>query len=102
MLPAGARPGRPTARKPTTWRGAARLARLAYSPGARTHSAGGTAMRTNAAATFRATMLSAALVTAALTGLAGFAAAADSVDCPAATCPSPVMGPGHHQDVETW
>jgi len=58
-------------------------------------------MRTNATTTLRATMLCAALVTKALTGLAGFAAATDSVDCPAATCPSPVMGPGHHQDVET-
>jgi hypothetical protein len=39
------------------------------------------AMRTNATATLRATMLSAALVTLALTGLAAFAAT-DSGDCP--------------------
>ncbi len=57
-------------------------------------------MRTNATATLKATMLSAALVTAALTGLPGFAAAADSEDCSPATCTSPVMGPGRHQDVE--
>jgi hypothetical protein len=57
-------------------------------------------MRTNATATLSATMLSAALVTLALTGLAAFAAT-DSVDCPPATCPSPVLGPGYHLDVET-
>jgi len=28
-------------------------------------------------------------------------AAADYVDCSPAACPSPVLGPGNHQDVET-
>jgi len=58
-------------------------------------------MRTNATATLRATMLCAALVTLALTGLPRFAAADDSVDCSPATCPSPVMGPGNHLAIET-
>jgi hypothetical protein len=56
-------------------------------------------MRANATTIFRATMLGAALVTVALTGLWSFAAAADSVDCNPATCTSPVMGPGYHLDV---
>ena len=58
-------------------------------------------MRTNAVPTLRVIMLFAALVTLALIGLPRFAAANDSLDCSPATCTSPVLGPGHHQDVET-
>lgn len=58
-------------------------------------------MRTHAIATLRATILCAALVILAMTGLPEFAAAADSEECSPATCISPVMGPGYHLDVET-
>jgi hypothetical protein len=57
-------------------------------------------MRTNATATLRATMLGAAFVILALTGLPGLATA-DSEDCSPATCTSPDMGPSNHLDGET-
>jgi len=57
-------------------------------------------MRTNASATMKTMTLFAATVSVMLTALP--ASAVDgTADCSPATCTSPVMGPGHHQDVET-
>jgi len=56
-------------------------------------------MRTTANATLKTMTLFAAAVSVMLTALP---AVADngSADCNPAKCPSPVLGPGHHQDVE--
>ena len=45
-------------------------------------------------------VLFAALVTAMLAALPA-RAATDSLECNPAVCTSPVLGPGHHLDVET-
>jgi hypothetical protein len=51
-------------------------------------------------ATLKTLMLCAALVTVMLGARRAFAAG-DSAGCSPATCTSPVLGPGYHQDVET-
>jgi hypothetical protein len=51
-------------------------------------------------ATLKTLMLCAAVVTVMLGTRRAFAAR-DSADCSPATCTSPVLGPGYHQDVET-
>lgn len=56
-------------------------------------------MRTKATATLTTMALCAAIVSVMLTALPAFASW--GTDCDPATCPSPVMGPGHHQDAET-
>ena len=56
-------------------------------------------MKTKATATLKTMALCAALVSVMLTALPAFAIW--GTDCEPATCTSPVMGPGHHQDVET-
>ena len=48
----------------------------------------------------RALVLFAVLVTTVLAALPA-RAATDSLECSAAVCTSPVLGPGHHVDVET-
>ena len=48
----------------------------------------------------RTAILCAALVTVVLAALPA-RAATDSIECNPAVCPSPVLGPGHHLDVET-
>jgi hypothetical protein len=56
-------------------------------------------MRTNASATLKTMALFAAAVSVMLTALP--ASAMDgTADCDPATCTSPVLGPGHHQDVD--
>jgi hypothetical protein len=57
-------------------------------------------MRTNASATMKTMTLFAATVSVMLTVLPAFAMDG-TADCSPATCTSPVVGPGHHQDVET-
>ena len=56
-------------------------------------------MTTRAAATLKTMALFAAAVSVMLTALPAFATW--GTDCEPATCTSPVLGPGHHQDVET-
>jgi len=54
-------------------------------------------MKTNA--TLKTLMLCAALVSVVLGARRAFAMGGTD-DCSPATCTSPVLGPGHHQDVE--
>jgi len=51
-------------------------------------------------ATLKTLMLCAALV-AVMFGARRAFAGGDSAECSPATCTSPVLGPGYHQDVET-
>jgi hypothetical protein len=57
-------------------------------------------MKANASAIVKKLILSAALVTVVLTTLPA-AYADDTIDCTPATCTSPILGPAHHEDVET-
>jgi hypothetical protein len=57
-------------------------------------------MTTNVSATLTAMWLGAALLALPPAALPAVAVA-DSVGCSPATCTSPVVGPGHHLDVET-
>jgi hypothetical protein len=56
-------------------------------------------MLTKATATLKTMALCAGIVIVLLTALPAFAIW--GTDCDPATCTSPVLGPGHHQDVET-
>jgi hypothetical protein len=56
-------------------------------------------MRRKATATLKTMALCAAFVGVMLTALPAFAIW--GADCDPATCTSPVVGPGYHQDIET-
>jgi len=59
-------------------------------------------MKANASAILKKLILCAAVATVVLTALpAAYADADDTIDCTPATCTSPILGPGHHEDVET-
>ena len=57
-------------------------------------------MKTTATATLKTMALFAAGVSVMLTALPA-SAVEGTADCDPARCTSPVLGPGHHQDVET-
>src|SRR5215813_2542844 len=57
-------------------------------------------MKANASAILQKLILCAAVATVVLTALPA-AYADDTIDCTPATCTSPILGPGHHEDVET-
>jgi hypothetical protein len=57
-------------------------------------------MTTKGTVILKTMALCTAVVSVLLTALPTFAAGG-TADCSPATCTSPVVGPGHHQDVET-